>query len=334
MAPDSAITDSMRASIGSRLFEDFPPEEVSVWAIKRYLEAVTDDNPLWKDEDYAQKTRWNGIIAPPCFLEVLVPANHAFRKYPDMSHMGLPFEPPFPRTFMAYNEYQFFIPVRPGESIKSICKIGDVYERQSASGSGRMVFIRMDNEHRNQNGELVGITSEAMVSVESSSGKKTTGEPSTPPVAEQQPVSGKQIYFEDIAESAVLPPLVKNVTLFTILKWGAALNDYGPHHFDYKFATEFLGLPDVIAHGPFNTAILAQLVTNYIGAEGWLTKHYAEMRGNVFPGDTITYRGHVVDKYTMDGRGIVELESWAENQHGRRVTLGRSTAELPLRDKG
>ena len=332
MVNESAITDDMRKSIGTKVFPDFPAEEVSMWAIRRYLEAVTDENPLWRDEDYARKTRWGGIIAPPAFLEVFNPANHAFRRYPDMSHMTLPFAPPFPRTFMAFNELQFFIPVRLGDMITSICKVGDIYERQSTSGSGRMVFIRLDNEHRNQNSELVGITSEAMVSIEGSSGKKETeAEQPTLKKVEQQLFSTAQVYFEEVDIGTHLPPLVKEFSLFTILKWGAAVNDYGPHHFDYQFATQMLGMPNVIAHGPQNTAILAQLVTNWIGGNGILKNHYAEMRGNVFPGDTITFQGEVSNKYLQDGEAFVEIESRAINQNGRRVTLGKSTAILPRR---
>ena len=330
MTGDSAITDDMRSHIGARLFPNYPPEEVTVWGIRRFLEATTDDNPLWQDEQYAQRTRWGGIIAPPAYLEAFNPSNHAFRRSPDMSHMSLPFAPPFPRTFQAFNEFLFFIPLIPGDKITSICKLGDIYQREGKSG--RMVFIRIDNEHRNQRNELVGITSEAMVSLEgSSAGGSASGEaPQKSEVGPRPPVTGK-VCFEDVEVGAQLPSLVKEITLFTILKWAAAVNDYGPHHFDYQFATQTLGLPNVVAHGPHNTAFLAQLITSWIGGEGMLTRHYAEMRGNVFPGDTLTFRGEVAEKYVKDGEGYVECETWAENQNGRRVMLGRSTATLPQR---
>ncbi len=331
MTAESLITDEMRSSIGTQVFPDFPPEEVCTWAIRRYLEAINDENPLWTDERYASHTKWGGIIAPPGILEAFNPANHAFRHYDDMSHMGLPFNPPFPKTFMAFNEYQFFLPVRPGDVLTSVCKIGDIYERQSTSGSGRMVFVRLDNEHRNQRGELVGITSEAMVSMEGSSGKKAAEPPPPPSQVEAKPPGGDQVYFEDVEVGTELPPLSKEYTLFTILKWGAATNDYGPHHFDYKFATEMLGMPNVIAHGPHNTAFLIRLVTNWIGGNGMLKKHYCEMRGNVLPGDTMTFQGRVASKYTQDGEGCVEIESAATNQNGKRVTLGKSLVTLPSR---
>ena len=330
MANESAITDEMRSHIGARLFPDFPPEEVTVWGIRRFLEATTDENPLWQDEQYANRTRWGGIIAPPVLLEAFNPSNHAFRRSPDMSHMSLPFTPPFPRTFQAFNEFQFFIPLRPGDTITSTCKLGDIYEREGKSG--RMVFIRIDNEHRNQRNEMVGITSEAMVSLEGSSAKGAGASEPTPPIkVESRPSSTGQIYFEDVEAGIQLPPLVKEITLFTILKWAAAVNDYGPHHFDYQFATQSLGLPNVVAHGPHNTAFLAQLITNWIGGDGMLKKHYAEMRGNVFPGDTLTFQGEVAKKYVQDSEGYVECETRAENQNGRRVMLGRSTVTLPQR---
>lgn len=331
MVSKSAITKEMRECIGARLFEDFPPEEVSLWAIHRFVEATTDANPLWYDEEYARKSRWGGIVAPPTFLHVFDPANRAFRKHPDLSHMAttLPFSPPFSRTFQAFYEFQLFIPLRPGDMITSIARIGDIYEREGKSG--RMVFIRMDNEHYNQRKELVGITSEAMVSVEgsSSSSKGTQAITSPPAKVKFEPPSKKQVYFEDVEVGVLLSPLVKDISLVTILKWGAAVNDYGPHHYDLQFANQMLGLPNVIAHGPLSAAFLSQLVTNWIGPEGMLTRHYTELRGNVFPGDRLTFEGKVVNKYIKEERGFVEVEGWAQNQNGRRVALSRSTANLP-----
>jgi len=335
LAAGSAITEVMRKSVGTRLFQDFPPEEVSMWAIARFTEATTDDNPLWRDERYARKTRWGGIIAPPAFLHAFDPANRAFRQFPDLSHMAttLPFQPPFPRTFQAFYEFELFIPLRPGDAIISISRIGDVYERQGKAG--RMVFIRMDNEHRDQKKELVGITREAMVSIEGSSSSARGVEPAAPPPEETKVLRPlrRQVYFDDIEVGTPLPQLEKSISVVTILKWGAAVNDYGPHHFDQQFANQMLGLPNVIAHGPHNAAFLAQLVTNWMGAEGFLKKHYTELRGNVFPGDTLTFKGKVTGKSQQDGDNVVECESWAENQDGRRVALGKSTFTLPRTKK-
>ena len=66
-----------------------------------------------------------------------------------------------------------------------------------------------------------------------------------------------------------------------------------------------------------------------MGSEGFLKRHYTELRGNVFPGDRLTFRGRVTARYEKDGENLVECESWGENQNGRRVALGKSTFTLP-----
>jgi acyl dehydratase len=334
MAASSVITAEMRRHIGDRLFPDFPSEEVTTWGIRRFCEATDDDNPLWQDEDYAKTTRWGGIVAPPLYLEAFNPSNHAFRRYPDMTHMSLPFDPPFPRTFQASNEFQMFVPLRPGDAISSTCSLGDIYEREG-SGGGRMVFIRIDNEHRNQRNELVGISSETMVSLEGSPAAKKTGAADAPKgdTSAAAPPSREQVFFEDVEPGTRLPSVQRKVTLFSMLKWAAAVNDYGPHHFDHAFATDLLGLPNVIAHGPHNAAHLARLVTDWIGGEGVLRRHYVELRGNVFPGDELTVGGSVTAKELKGGEGVLLIEVWGRNQDGKRVCVGNSTVVLPRRSR-
>ena len=208
-------------------------------------------------------------------------------------------------------------------------QVVQVYEEEGKSG--RMVFIRLDNEHHNQKGELVGITSEAMVSLEGSSSSAKAAEPVAPLPEEARPPlpAAEQVSFDAIEIGTPLPVMVKEIDNVTILKWGVAVNDYGPHHYDQQFASQMLGLPNVIVHGPHNAAFLAQLVTNFMGGEGFLKRHYTELRGNVFPGDKLSFQGKVVAKHEKDGENLVECESWGENQNGRRVALGKSTFTLP-----
>ncbi|MDG2111551.1 MAG: MaoC family dehydratase N-terminal domain-containing protein, partial [Actinomycetota bacterium] len=37
-------------------------------AIRQFADGVGDDNPLWRDPDYASRSRWGGTIALPSFL--------------------------------------------------------------------------------------------------------------------------------------------------------------------------------------------------------------------------------------------------------------------------
>ncbi|MET0143202.1 MAG: MaoC family dehydratase N-terminal domain-containing protein, partial [Ilumatobacteraceae bacterium] len=42
--------------------------EVSVDGLRHFAYGYGDDNPLYCDEEYAAKSRWGGLIAPPTFL--------------------------------------------------------------------------------------------------------------------------------------------------------------------------------------------------------------------------------------------------------------------------
>jgi acyl dehydratase len=37
-------------------------------AIRQFSDGVGDDNPLWRDPEYAAGSRWGGLLAPPSFL--------------------------------------------------------------------------------------------------------------------------------------------------------------------------------------------------------------------------------------------------------------------------
>ena len=43
-------------------------EDANRMAILKFAEGIGDPNPLWADADYAVKTRYGSIMAPPSFL--------------------------------------------------------------------------------------------------------------------------------------------------------------------------------------------------------------------------------------------------------------------------
>ena len=60
---DSLITPEMRACIGRTSPVVSLPEEISASDVRRYAQAVGDDNPLWRDDEVAQRT---GTAAAAC----------------------------------------------------------------------------------------------------------------------------------------------------------------------------------------------------------------------------------------------------------------------------
>ena len=63
MAENPSSIDGVKAKIG----EEWEPRvyEIEKGMIQRFVQAIDDPNPLWQDEEYAKKSQYGGIIAPP-----------------------------------------------------------------------------------------------------------------------------------------------------------------------------------------------------------------------------------------------------------------------------
>src|SRR3546814_10033754 len=60
----------LRERIGIQVNKPTPPHNYEVtWdGTRHFAFGYGDDNPLWSDRNYGEKTRWGGLIAPPNFL--------------------------------------------------------------------------------------------------------------------------------------------------------------------------------------------------------------------------------------------------------------------------
>jgi len=138
---DNTILPRLKSLVGyENEFSDGQPIEEGM--IKRFAEAVGDDNPLYHDREFAQKSPFRGIIAPPIFVF-------------EWNHHEAVADVTLPQRLRAGNEYEFIQPLRPGDIITSKSRISDVYEKQGRSGT--MIFIICQSTYTNQRGELLGI---------------------------------------------------------------------------------------------------------------------------------------------------------------------------------
>ena len=140
----------------------------------------------------------------------------------------------------------------------------------------------------------------------------------------------KQVYYEDVEEGKEIPQLVKNPTTQQLVKWAGASGDYYQIHYDKDFALA-AGLQGVIVHGRLKSSFLGQLMSDWVGEEGWVKKISVQHRGMDFPGEQLTCKGTVTKKYIQDGEHIVELEVWTENPRGEKTAPATATVLLPSR---
>lgn len=103
-------------------------------------------------------------------------------------------------------------------------------------------------------------------------------------------------------------------------------------HWEKEWANE-LGIPVSYDYGAIREALLSNIVTNWMGDDGWLWKMNCEHRKFVYKGDTYWVKGRVKDKAMTERGGEVYLEIWVQNQWGTVVSPGEATVLLPTRDK-
>lgn len=103
-------------------------------------------------------------------------------------------------------------------------------------------------------------------------------------------------------------------------------------HWEKEWANE-LGIPVPYDYGGLRETFLTNIVTNWMGDNGWLWKLRCQHRRFVYTGDTYWMKGKVTDKKVVDGRNEVHLEIWVENQHGTITSPGSAVVLLPSRDK-
>ena len=339
------ITDEMKSLVGKWQGEPYVGGEVHLEDIRKFAKAIADNNPLWSDTDYAANTRLRGIIAPPTFVDRFTP----FYVLGDDNSQGflggpMPVKTPFTKGFSAGDEYELFKAVRPGDVISETTTIGDLFEKQSRSGAGRMLFVRYDKCYRNQRNEVVAICRWTSVSYEGTAngdgqqpvepGSSTAaGSVATiaSSAADEAELWTTQAYDDDVTKGFELTPVTRLQSQKRFVRYAQASNDLSEIHYNYTLVRE-RGMPDVVGQGALSAAYIGNMITNWCSPDGYLKKLSVQYRHFTVPGDVVTTRGVVRRKRRQNAENLVDLDVWAENQNGRKVTLGKATVGLPSRE--
>lgn len=338
------INDEMRALVGTWRGETYAGGEVHLEDIRKFATAICDKNPIWLDPDRAMDSRWRGITAPPTFVDRYTP----FYVLADDNAQGylggpMPIQSPFTNGFSAGDEYEIRRPVRPGDFITVTTTISDIFEKQSRPGIGRMLFIRYTKTYRNQRNEVVTVCHWTSVSYEGTTNGSAEPAASHPPAetsptaelgsSEVEPVdsAAPAAYYEDVTEGFKLPSLTRLQTQKRFVRYAQASNDLSEIHYN-KTLVMSRGLPDVVGQGALSAGYIGSMVTNWCTPKGYLKKLSVQYRHFTLPGDVLTIRGVVTSMYEADGECLVNCDVWAENQNGRKVTLGTAIASLPSRN--
>jgi acyl dehydratase len=115
-------------------------------------------------------------------------------------------------------------------------------------------------------------------------------------------------------------------------EYGVPLSSFASHHDASVAAASGNPLPYDL--GAMRDAWLCQLVTNWIGDDGWLFKSHIEIRRFNYLGDTQWCRGSVTGKRREGDLNMVDIEMYCINQRGEITTPGSAVVLLPSREFG
>ena len=142
MTQESVITQEMRDVIGVE--SEAVTYDVERGAIRKFAEAIGDDNPLYVDEEAARKSRYGGLIAPPTFMRSM-----------SAGRSRATVQSPYTAALDGGSEWEYFEPVRPGDRISVTMKVSEMFEREGRLGN--MLFIIRETSYVNQFGKTVAI---------------------------------------------------------------------------------------------------------------------------------------------------------------------------------
>jgi acyl dehydratase len=168
---DTYITPEIEALIGLEGHPQTCWEPVERSEVRRFAEAVMDDDPIFWNDAYAKQTRYGSVVAPPLFplfahrrppgsADPLARAvtEPDFDGFVGLLTTGLPPVPlpMLPRLLNGGNEVELYRLPKLGERITARAKYLDIYEKTGRSGT--MVFIVVETRYTNQHDELLMIS--------------------------------------------------------------------------------------------------------------------------------------------------------------------------------
>ncbi|MDP3135524.1 MAG: MaoC family dehydratase N-terminal domain-containing protein [Burkholderiaceae bacterium] len=253
--------ERLKQRIGVQYKKPEPPHNYEVtWDGSRHFAfGYGDDNPLWCDPEYAKKTRWGGLIAPPNFLYTMgdpvipnhTPEEKALLKGDPLIGLG---------SYQSQMEFEWWRPLKQGDRLKKHAALVGVRVNENSKFSGRSVAEIHGYIYRTQNNELHAIRRGTWVRAErhaTAARKKEVQLPEPYTAAqlaeidacyEAETIRGAQPrYFEDVQigdplQTIVRGPMRTSDLIIWHMGWGMQLTPPGAFRLSYKLRKKIPGM--------------------------------------------------------------------------------------------
>jgi acyl dehydratase len=121
--------------------------------VREFARAIKDPNSLYFDPELAKKEA-GGVPVPITFL-----MTSSFWQSPESAP---PMNFDLRRILHGEQEFEFFKPIFVGDTLTGVTRVADLYEKEGGRG-GKMTFLVMETEYKNQRGEKVAVTRSTLI---------------------------------------------------------------------------------------------------------------------------------------------------------------------------
>lgn len=371
----SVITEKslaeLRKLIGVPIEDSVEPwcYEATRDSIRHWAHGVGDDNPLWCDPDYAAKTPYGRIVAPPSFIFTL---NRSFSGYVG-GLAGV-------HAMFAGIDVTWHKPMMLGDRFRTKAWLKDLIEHRTRF-AGRSIQQIYRCEFYDENDDLIAEGDSWCFRTERDTARErgTKYEEEKKKAAvhytrdalakifahyEAEEIRGATPrYIEEVKAGDRLPTMVKGpmtITGFIAFAqgWGGLYiranrlawkqlrrhpglgipNKFGipdvPErvHWEDDLAT-LVGTPAAYDYGPERCSWMSHHLTDWMGDSGFLRHLQVKIRRHNPVGDTLYITGEVTRTFPQDGAHYAEIAQRAVNQDGQLSVLATGTIRLPARSR-
>ena len=337
--------------------------EASPDAVRHFCWGLGDDNPLFTDPGYGAATKYGSAIAPGCFLytidtTVVAPKLRGiqwlyggtdFEWYEPIRHRD---------RFAVSARLLDAVEKAGGKAARFIIQTG---ETRYTNQDGKLVCVAHGHTARTARSRASGGLSYAPRETHSYSPEELEAIGHAIEIEELRGANPR--FWEDVEVGTSVQPMLKGPLNITdmICWYSGGGHSYQSHrrahmhrrrhpadafvnpetgaqdsaargHTEGKMARE-VGMPGGYDVGPQRISWMGQLMTNWMGDDGFLRRlRVSVRRPNIF-GDVSSCRADIVEKRVENGAHVVDLALRVENQLGEVTAKGEATVLLPARSR-
>ncbi len=356
----NVITSEEQRAVAPVTTNNYLTRTASADLIRIFVDGEGDLNPLYRDAEYAKKTKYKCITAPPNYLYTVSYAQHPEGRVPIIPGIA---------GFYSGCDREWFRPVCEGDNYTYRVTFPSEIKVMNSKFAGRKVQGYENCDYYRQGSEIVaGYSSyETWAEIEKIKENNKYGHLNQMPVYTEKDIDeiyaaqdreeirgANPRYWEDVKVGDELTPVVRGpINEIERDAWMAAGHAHKVsnriNHLIWAKEPEtitstvsgreppqgFLAAhPRPALAGQHPEAWRYILVTNWMGDEGFLWKLSAQIRMFTMMGDTTWVKGKVINKYCDNGKYCVDIDIQNIIQNGVVTIRGTATAILPSREHG